>query len=323
MRLSDLCCSDSGPILACSADPSLGSVASTDAFTADLMRTAPCSPATTPADVRGGDAAIATVTRLTEALRRARRGNAPAEAELADAEATLARRIRAHLARGQVKVTLTVNRYTMISVRRSPTTSVAPPTRARSHGPRSYDVRLHCMFADADPVITRALARYIADNDRDASRVLGDFIDANSDAVRGRGRRAPAQVILTAGDHHDLRAIFDDLNARYFDNAIDAAITWGARTTAPRRRSSIKMGSYSVEERLIRIHRSLDRGFVPSFFVEWIVFHEMLHQVHDIKVKNGRREFHSKAFMTDESRFGRYTEARIWERTHLDALLTY
>jgi len=307
LRLSDYCCSDSGPILACSASP--------DVLPVELMRTAPCSPATTTADDRG-DEAIATATRLTEALKRARRGNAPAEAELADAEAALARRIRAHLGRGQIKVTLTGNRYTMISVRRSPTTDGA-------RAPRSYDVRLHCMFADVDPVITRALARYIADNDREASRVLGDFIDANSDAVRGRTRRTPAQVILTAGDHHDLRLIFDELNARYFGGAIDAAITWGARTGAPRRRTSIKMGSYSVEERLIRLHRSLDRAFVPRFFVEWIVFHEMLHQVHDIKVKNGRREFHSKAFMTDEARFDRYDEARLWERVHLDALLTY
>ena len=48
------------------------------------------------------------------------------------------------------------------------------------------------MFADADPVITRALARYIADNDADASRVLGDFIDANSattSAAAPAGRR--------------------------------------------------------------------------------------------------------------------------------------
>ena len=81
------------------------------------------------------------------------------------------------------------------------------------------------------------------------------------------------------------------------------------------------MGSYSVEDRLIRIHRSLDRAFVPRFFVEAVVFHEMLHQVHDIKLKNGRREFHSKAFLADEGRFERYLEARVWEREHLDELL--
>ena len=83
------------------------------------------------------------------------------------------------------------------------------------------------------------------------------------------------------------------------------------------------MGSYSVEDRLIRIHRALDRAFVPRFFVAWIVFHEMLHQVHDIRVINGRREFHSKEFMADESQFAQFDEAKRWERANIDALLMY
>jgi len=247
---------------------------------------------------------------LVEALRRTKRTAPDADSEIADAQDSLERRIRAHLARGRVQVTLTDNRYTMISVRR-----IAKQRR--------YEVRLHHMFADADPVITRALAHYIADNDADASRILGDFIDANAGHVRGRSRRTPAQLIFTAGEHYDLREIFDELNARYFGNRIEAAITWGARSGRPRRRNSIKMGSYSVEDRLIRIHRSLDREFVPRFFVAWIVFHEMLHQVHDIRVKNGRREFHSKAFLADEACFELYDQAKVWERRHLDALLTY
>jgi hypothetical protein len=245
---------------------------------------------------------------LVEAMRRATRKDTAQE--ILDAQDSLERRIRAHLSKGRVQVTLTDNRYTMISVRRV--------TKERR-----YEVRLHHMFADADPLITRALARYIADNDAEASRVLGDFIDDNSGHVKGRARRAPTSVIFTAGEFHDLRHIYDELNARYFDNKIEAAITWGARTGKARRRNSIKMGSYSVEDRLIRIHRSLDREFVPRFFVAWIVFHEMLHQVHDIRVKNGRREFHSKEFMADEAQFAQYEEARSWERRHLDAILTY
>lgn len=245
---------------------------------------------------------------LAEALRKRKGSDVPRE--ILDAQDSLERRIRAHLSRGRVSVTLTDNRYTMISVRR-----VAKDRR--------YEVRLHAMFVDADPVITRALARYIADNDADASRVLGDFIDQNAGHVRGRARRQPTQVIFTAGEHHDLREIYDELNARYFANKIDAAITWGQRTGRPRRRNSIKMGSYSVEDRLIRIHRSLDRSFVPRFFVAWIVFHEMLHQVHDIRVKNGRREFHSKEFLADEAMYEHYDQAKSWERRHLDALLTY
>ena len=230
--------------------------------------------------------------------------------EVADAQDSLERRIRAHLKSAVVEVILTDNRYTMISVRR-----IVKEKR--------YEVRLHHMFADSDPVITRALARYIADNDADASRILGDFIDENTNHVRGRTRKTPATLIFTAGECHDLRQIYDDINARYFDETIEAAITWGQRTGRPRRRNSIKMGSYSVEDRLIRIHRSLDRAFVPKFFIEWIVFHEMLHQVHDIKVRNGRREFHSKEFTADEARFEHYELARNWEREHIDVLLHY
>jgi hypothetical protein len=269
----------------------------------------PATPFVDPCAVVDTDESSASyAAALVEALRRKRGQDLPNE--LALAQDSLERRIRAHLTKGRVSVTLTDNRYTMISVRRL--------TKEKR-----FEVRLHHMFADADPVITRALARYIADNDAEASRVLGDFIDQNTEHVRGRARRQPTQVIFTAGEYHDLRDIYDELNARYFDNKIDAAITWGQKTGRPRRRNSIKMGSYAVEDRLIRIHRSLDRSFVPRFFVAWIVFHEMLHQVHDIRVKNGRREFHSKEFLADEAMFEHYDEAKAWERRHLDALLTY
>ena len=274
-----------------------------------LLPVTPAAPLADPCSVVDtNDDGASYAAALADALRKKR--GPDLSSEVVDAQDSLERRIRAHLAKGRVSVTLTDNRYTMISVRR-----LAKEKR--------FEVRLHHMFADADPVITRALARYIADNDPEASRVLGDFIDQNAGHVRGRARRQPTQVIFTAGEQHDLREIYDDLNARYFDNKIDAAITWGQRTGRPRRRNSIKMGSYSVEDRLIRIHRSLDRSFVPRFFVAWIVFHEMLHQVHDIRVKNGRREFHSKEFLADEAMYEHFDEAKHWERRHLDALLTY
>jgi predicted SprT family Zn-dependent metalloprotease len=125
------------------------------------------------------------------------------------------------------------------------------------------------------------------------------------------------------GECFDLKEIFDDLNERYFDKRIVAQITWGQRSNKRRRRNSIKMGSYVLDDKLIRIHRSLDREFVPRFFIEWVIYHEMLHEVHQAPVVNGRRQFHSKAFLVDEAKYEHYELAKYWERSHIDDLLTY
>jgi hypothetical protein len=227
-----------------------------------------------------------------------------------DARKMLESRISAHLQAGRLALGITDNRFTMISVR-------------RDRGP-VYRVRLHHMFVLAPPPVTRALARYISHNESQASRDLSRFIEENQEAIRRAPRRRPPALTLeTLGENYDLREIYDELNARYFASQIDARITWGARGTRRRRRNSIKMGSYSVEDRLIRIHPALDRRFVPRFFLEWIVFHEMLHQVHDIPVVDGRRQFHTPEFLEQESSFEHIERARDWERRNLDRLLNF
>ncbi len=224
----------------------------------------------------------------------------------------LEKRITAHLPGGRLTLAITDNQHTMISVK-------------RDEGPH-FRARVHHMFLEAPPVITRALARYIASNERDSSRELGAFIDAHQGDIRpgrGAGLRGPT-MLETCGRFFDLQEMFDALNTRYFQGQIDARVTWGGRGGARRRRrTSMKMGSYSVEEKLIRIHPSLDRDFVPRYFVEWIMFHEMLHQVHTIKLVGGRRQFHPPAFMAQERTFHEYHRARDWERRNLDRLLTY
>src|SRR5262249_24372102 len=80
---------------------------------------APCSD--TPAPRRATDADSDTAGRtalLVDALRRGRKANKDAASpapELAAAQASLERRVRAHMERGSVRITLTDNRYTMIS----------------------------------------------------------------------------------------------------------------------------------------------------------------------------------------------------------------
>lgn len=214
-------------------------------------------------------------------------------------------RISAYLSRGRARVVLTNNGHTMLSVKRSQDT---------------WTLRIHHMFASAPPVVVRAIARYCEHHCPESARILRAFVDAQEHLIApSRGRR---DVPLdTEGRHHDLREIFDALNARYFAGQIRARITWGPRAKRRRGRESIKLGSYTIEDELIRIHPVLDAADVPSYFVAYIVYHEMLHEIHEMPIVDGRRVYHTDAFRRDEARFEAYAEALEWERLHVHELL--
>jgi hypothetical protein len=205
-----------------------------------------------------------------------------------------------------LELRLTNNHYSMISVRRKPD---------------GYRLRLHRMFVGAEPRTVRALARYVVHNDRRASTLLGDYIERHQHIIRQQKRRPRQMNLRTAGRHHDLQAIYDRLNTAHFDGALEARITWGPVTSRGKRRRSIKMGSFAVEDRIIRIHPALDQDCVPDYFVSWIVYHEMLHGKHEVRRENGRRRFHSAAFLEDERQFPDYERACAWEKQNLDRLL--
>jgi predicted metal-dependent hydrolase len=134
-------------------------------------------------------------------------------------------------------------------------------------------------------------------------------------------RRPRNFTLRTEGRYHDLQAIYDRLNADRFDGALEARITWGPVASRRQRRRSIKMGSFAVEDRIIRIHPALDQECVPPYFVAWIVYHEMLHGKHEVLRENGRRRFHTPAFLEEERTFPDYDRACAWEKANLDRLL--
>src|SRR5690606_9202221 len=110
----------------------------------------------------------------------------------------------------------------------------------------------------------------------------------------------------------DLQQLYDEVNRTEFEGAVDCGITWG-RLPTRRRRRSIRFGSYSPKEHLIRIHPYLDQAFVPAFFVRYIVFHEMLHAVMGIEeLPSGRRAIHPPAFKRREEQYPDFARAVRW-----------
>ena len=62
----------------------------------------------------------------------------------------------------------------------------------------------------------------------------------------------------------------------------------------------------------ITISKTLDSLDVPEWFVEYILYHEMLHIKHPARLINGRRYYHTTAFRVDERRFPYNQEAQQW-----------
>lgn len=203
-----------------------------------------------------------------------------------------------------VRLSVTDNRTTMVSFRRAP---------------QALRLRVHHMFLDAPDPVVQAVADYAGRGHRPAGRVLDDYIRGRQPLIRQH--RVGTEADLDArGECFDLQEIFDGLNDALFQGGIQARIGWG-RMPGKRRRRSIRLGVYDHQTREIRIHPSLDRLEVPRFFVEFIVFHEMLHQLFPSPPGSGRKVHHPRAFRDRERAFPRYAEAIRWEKDHLSLLL--
>lgn len=124
------------------------------------------------------------------------------------------------------------------------------------------------------------------------------------------------------GRFFNLRSLFDKLNARYFRNRLRGyTIVWGRKRSA-RPRNGIVFGTIQEEDRLIRIHPLLDRSFVPTWFLEYVIYHEMCHAVvRDEYDSAGRRIVHHEKFFERERRFHWFRRAKNWEQENLARFL--
>ncbi len=217
---------------------------------------------------------------------------------------TLALHLTTYLPPG-TKVLLTVhdNRSTMLSYRRK------PPL---------LKIRAHHLFLDAPPEVVQAIAEYTGQGQRQSSRHLDEWIAQRQHAIAALPARR--KQLDSRGRCFDLKVLFDELNQALFGGEIVAKVGWG-RHAGKRTRRSIRLGVYDHRTKEIRIHPALDNPDVPRFFVEFIVFHEMLHQVFPSARDAGRHVHHPKAFRDRERTFPRYELAMAWEKAHLKELL--
>jgi hypothetical protein len=237
-----------------------------------------------------------------EPLRQKSGRKLPSRDEAISKAETLARRLSRDL-RVAVRLSVTDNRSTMVSFRRLQS---------------GLRLRVHHMFLDAPEQVVRAIADYAGRGEYQAGPILDDYIHGRQPLIR---QERDGKTRLDArGQYFDLQTIFDQLNQDYFQGGIRAKIGWG-KMPLRRRRRSIRLGVYDHQTREIRIHPALDRSQVPAFFVQFIVFHEMLHQLFPSLHRQGRRVHHAQAFRDREKAFPWYAHALSWEKRNLRVLL--
>jgi hypothetical protein len=139
--------------------------------------------------------------------------------------------------------------------------------------------------------------RYVASHD----------LSAKARLVRQmRGRK---QILSARGHHYHLEELFDDLNHRFFHGLMGRPqLTWS------RDHARNRLGHYDPAHNAIVISRVFDDPRVPRFVVEYILYHEMLHLKHPVKLRGSRRCVHSREFQAEEKLFPDHERAKKFLR---------
>jgi predicted metal-dependent hydrolase len=120
--------------------------------------------------------------------------------------------------------------------------------------------------------------------------------------VRGRKHIASARGIV-----YDLDQIFEDLNQRFFYGLLARPhMTWS------RIRARNSLAHYDPAHNAIVVSRVFDHCQVPRYAIDYIVYHEMLHLKHPVKLRGSRRCVHGPEFHAEEKLFPQLEEAKLF-----------
>ena len=119
-----------------------------------------------------------------------------------------------------------------------------------------------------------------------------------------RGARGNKRFFGPEGRYYHLDEVFDTLNLRFFGGMLGRPqLTWSEGM------SKRSLGHYDAAHNTIVVSRVFDRPSSPRYAVEYLLYHEMLHLKHPVKMKGLRRCVHSREFKAEEALFPQLTEA--------------
>jgi len=123
--------------------------------------------------------------------------------------------------------------------------------------------------------------------------------------VRGRKR-----ITSPHGSVYHLEEIFEDLNRRFFHGLLARPqMTWSQI------KSRWSLAHYDPSHNAIVVSRVFDHPRVPKYALDYIVYHEMLHLRHPVKLRGSRRCVHGKDFQAEEKLFPELERAKAFLKT--------
>jgi hypothetical protein len=122
-----------------------------------------------------------------------------------------------------------------------------------------------------------------------------------------RGARGSKRFFGPEGRFYHLDEVFDSLNTRFFGGMLGRPdLTW-SESVAKR-----ALGHYDAAHNTIVDSRIFDRPSSPRYAIEYLLYHEMLHLKHPVKLKGLRRCVHSREFKAEERLFPHLAEAQAF-----------
>jgi hypothetical protein len=119
-----------------------------------------------------------------------------------------------------------------------------------------------------------------------------------------RGSRGSKRYYGPEGHYYHLNEVFDSLNMRFFGGLMGRPeLTWSEHHA---RRS---LGHYDAAHNTIVVSRVFDRPSSPRYAIEYLLYHEMLHLKHPVRLRGLRRCIHSREFKAEEQQFPQLKEA--------------
>jgi len=106
------------------------------------------------------------------------------------------------------------------------------------------------------------------------------------------------------GRYYHLEEVFDALNVRFFAGLLGRPeLTWSEHS------SKRSLGHYDASHNTIVVSRVFDRPSSPRYAIEYLLYHEMLHLKHPVRMRGLRRCVHSREFKAEEALFPQLAQA--------------